>query len=41
MRSKFALERKRLLLNNYEVAEHDQITTITLKPYETRVYRIS
>ncbi len=37
----FALERKRLLLNNYEVAEHEQVTTITLKPYETRVYRIS
>lgn len=37
----FALERKRLLLNNYEVAEHEQLTTITLKPYETRVYRIS
>ncbi|MFK4333600.1 alpha-glucosidase [Bacillus sp. RC240] len=39
--SLFALERKRLLLNNYKVAEHEQITTITLKPYETRVYRIS
>ncbi|CJQ23733.1 Uncharacterised protein [Streptococcus pneumoniae] len=37
----FALERKRLLLNNYEVAEHEQVTSITLKPYETRVYRIS
>lgn len=36
----FALERKRLLLNNYEVAEHEKVTTITLKPYETRVYRI-
>ncbi len=37
----FALERKRLLLNNYEVAEHEQVNSITLKPYETRVYRIS
>lgn len=37
----FALERKRLLLNNYEVADHEQVTSITLKPYETRVYRIS
>lgn len=37
----FALECKRLLLNNYEVTEHDQVTSITLKPYETRVYRIS
>ncbi|KIQ82811.1 MULTISPECIES: glycoside hydrolase family 13 protein [Bacillus] len=37
----FALERKRLLLNNYEVAEHEEVTTIALKPYETRVYRIS
>ncbi|COF61240.1 glucan 1%2C6-alpha-glucosidase [Streptococcus pneumoniae] len=37
----FALERKRLLLNNYEVAEHEEVTTIALKPYETRLYRIS
>ena len=37
----FALERKRLLLNNYEVVENEQVTSITLKPYETRVYRIS
>ncbi|TKI93800.1 glucohydrolase, partial [Bacillus wiedmannii] len=37
----FALERKRLLLNNYKVAENEQVTSITLKPYETRVYRIS
>lgn len=37
----FTIERKRLLLNNYEVAEHDNITSIALKPYETRVYRIS
>ncbi|MGF9966365.1 glycoside hydrolase family 13 protein [Bacillus rhizoplanae] len=34
------LERKRLLLDNYEVEAHDAVTTITLKPYETRVYRI-
>ncbi len=32
----FALERKRLLLNNYEVAEHEEVTTIALKPYETK-----
>ncbi|MGG2093932.1 alpha-glucosidase [Bacillus sp. S13(2024)] len=34
----YKLECNRLLLNNYEVEEHDAITTITLKPYETRVY---
>ncbi|MEH7456564.1 alpha-glucosidase [Bacillus sp. JJ1127] len=39
--SVFALECKRLLLNNYEVLEHETNNTITLKPYETRVYRIS
>ncbi|MFI8707732.1 alpha-glucosidase [Bacillus sp. NPDC077411] len=36
----FKLERNRLLLNNYEVEEHDVVTTITLKPYETRIYYI-
>ncbi|SFJ61252.1 MULTISPECIES: alpha-glucosidase [unclassified Bacillus (in: firmicutes)] len=36
----FKLERNRLLLNNYEVEEHDVVTTITLKPYETRIYHI-
>ncbi|MGG2067383.1 glycoside hydrolase family 13 protein [Bacillus sp. S14(2024)] len=36
----YKLERNRLLLNNYEVEEHDAVTTITLKPYETRVYYI-
>ncbi|MEI4831775.1 alpha-glucosidase [Bacillus sp. FJAT-53711] len=34
----YKLERNRLLLNNYEVEEHDAVTTIALKPYETRVY---
>lgn len=37
----FGLEHNRLLLNNYEVAKHDAVTKIELKPYETRVYRIS
>ena len=37
----FKLKCNRLLLNNYEVEEHDAVTTITLKPYETRIYRIS
>lgn len=30
-----------LLLNNYDLAEHDRLTEIMLQPYETRVYRIS
>ncbi|MCM3735818.1 alpha-glucosidase [Bacillus cytotoxicus] len=37
----FKLECNRLLLNNYEVEERNTVTTITLKPFETRVYRIS
>ncbi|PGZ94705.1 glucohydrolase [Bacillus pseudomycoides] len=34
------IKRNRLLLNNYEVEDHDAVTTITLKPYETRIYYI-
>ena len=37
----FKLECNRLLLNNYEVEEHEAVNTITLKPYETRIYHIS
>ncbi|HDX9578156.1 TPA: alpha-glucosidase [Bacillus pseudomycoides] len=37
----FKLECNRLLLNNYEVEERNAVTTITLKPFETRIYRIS
>ncbi|MCR8850644.1 alpha-glucosidase [Rossellomorea sp. SC111] len=29
-----------LLLNNYEVASHDEQNKLTLKPYEARVYRL-
>ncbi|MEH6851849.1 glycoside hydrolase family 13 protein [Bacillus pseudomycoides] len=36
----FELKCNRLLLNNYEVEEHDAVTTINLKPYETRIYRV-
>ncbi|MEH7460511.1 alpha-glucosidase [Bacillus thuringiensis] len=36
----FELERNRLLLNNYEVEAHDAVTTITLQPFETRIYRV-
>ncbi|PEA54833.1 glucohydrolase [Bacillus pseudomycoides] len=34
----FELECNRLLLNNYEVEAHNTATTITLKPFETRIY---
>ncbi|MCF6138018.1 glycoside hydrolase family 13 protein [Pseudalkalibacillus berkeleyi] len=34
------LVRDQLLLNNYEVHEHDPTYTITLKPYEARVYKM-
>jgi alpha-glucosidase len=34
----FPLESSKLLLNNYEVEEHEPATALTLKPYETRVY---
>jgi alpha-glucosidase len=36
----FSLEYSNLLLNNYEVAEHETLTELTLMPYETRVYRL-
>ncbi|MFI8685464.1 alpha-glucosidase [Rossellomorea sp. NPDC077527] len=29
-----------LLLNNYEVDNHDELSKLTLKPYEARVYRL-
>jgi len=35
-----SLDYNQLLLNNYEVSKHEQIQEITLKPYETRVYRV-
>ncbi len=34
-----AREFKQLLLNNYEVSPHTSISKLSLKPYETRVYR--
>ncbi|SDW66582.1 alpha-glucosidase [Marininema mesophilum] len=38
--NQFKLESDRLLLSNYEVEAHDKVTTITLKPYETRIYQV-
>jgi alpha-glucosidase len=35
-----SLDYEQLLLNNYEVAVHEPLEKITLKPYEARVYRI-
>lgn len=35
------LNSKDLLLNNYEVCEHNDLVEFTLKPYECRVYRVS
>lgn len=35
----FVFEYSKLLLNNYQVAEHEPTNLLTLKPYETRVYR--
>ncbi|MBM7603822.1 alpha-glucosidase [Metabacillus crassostreae] len=35
-----AFESNQLLLANYEVGNHDSISILTLKPFETRVYRI-
>lgn len=35
------LEHENLLLNNYEVPKHEPLQTIELKPYETRVYRLT
>ncbi|QGU96031.1 alpha,alpha-phosphotrehalase [Clostridium bovifaecis] len=34
------LKYNKLLLNNYSIEEHEECTTIALKPYETRIYRI-
>lgn len=33
------LSYKNLLLNNYEVSSHEELTSLILRPYETRVYR--
>ncbi|WP_026573081.1 glycoside hydrolase family 13 protein [Bacillus sp. UNC438CL73TsuS30] len=33
-------DHKNLLLNNYEIEKHESSKRITLKPYETRVYRV-
>ncbi|MBY6037489.1 alpha-glucosidase [Fictibacillus nanhaiensis] len=38
--STFALNRESLLLSNEDVASHDDVTQITLQPYEARVYRV-
>jgi alpha-glucosidase len=35
-----SLDFQNLLLNNYEVSEHEPLRQLTLKPYETRVYRV-
>lgn len=35
------LNYKDLLLNNYEVCEHNDLVEFTLKPYECRVYKVS
>ena len=35
-----SLKYDNLLLNNYEVAEHTPLQQLSLKPYETRVYRL-
>ncbi|MFP5112958.1 alpha-glucosidase C-terminal domain-containing protein [Bacillaceae bacterium C204] len=35
-----SLEYSQLLLNNYEVSEHEPLNEYTLKPYEVRVYRV-
>jgi alpha-glucosidase len=37
---RYTFKFERLLLNNYEVVKHEPVTSITLKPYETRIYRI-
>jgi len=36
----FGLTSEHLLLNNYVVPAHSKLTSITLQPYEARVYRI-
>ncbi|WP_420490237.1 glycoside hydrolase family 13 protein [Neobacillus drentensis] len=35
-----SLDNRNLLLNNYPVSKHQPLEKITLKPYETRVYRV-
>ncbi|MFR4051475.1 MAG: glucohydrolase, partial [Clostridium perfringens] len=35
------LNSKDLILNNYEVCEHKNLTEFILKPYECRVYKLS
>jgi len=35
-----SLDGRNLLLNNYRVSKHQPLEKITLKPYETRVYRV-
>lgn len=35
------LNSKDLLLNNYEVCEHNDLVEFTLRPYECRVYKVS
>lgn len=34
------LKYKNLLISNYEVSEHDDLSTLNLKPYEARMYKI-
>ncbi|MCA1032185.1 alpha-glucosidase [Bacillus timonensis] len=34
------LKAENLLLNNYEVDEYGEVTTVTVKPYEARVYKL-
>ena len=41
MYEKEKLNSKDLILNNYEVCEHKNLTEFTLKPYECRVYKLS
>ncbi|NGT02766.1 glycoside hydrolase family 13 protein [Clostridium perfringens] len=41
MYEKEKLNSKDLILNNYEVCEHENLTEFTLKPYECRVYKLS
>lgn len=38
--SEFVLNYRNLLLNNYQVEEHEDNSKIILKPYEARVYRL-
>ncbi|MGG7078925.1 glycoside hydrolase family 13 protein [Clostridium sardiniense] len=36
---KYSLKYENLVLNNYNVEKHDELTGFTLKPYECRVYK--